>query len=286
MNASPPGRDCCGAGLGLRPAHLHQVCREQPDIPWFEVHICNFLGGGLNRALLKQIRERYALSFHGVNLNLGGVDPLDVGYLGKLRRAIDELQPALVSEHACFTSHRQHHFHDLMPVPHTEEAVKHMAARIRQVQDTLGRRILIENISRYFTYSEHQLSEGEFLAAVCEQADCGLLLDLNNAYVNQCNLGEDLNEFVNSLPLQRIGEVHLAGYSLVDGQLIDTHSSAPCEAVWEYYRSFCELCPGIPCLIEWDSNLPAMAELVVQQTRAQQIMNSTVQGATALGCTA
>ena len=162
----------------------------------------------------------------------------------------------------------------------------HMAARIRQVQDTLGRRILIENISRYFTYNVHQLSEGEFLAAVCEQADCGLLLDLNNAYVNQCNLGEDLNEFVNSLPLQRIGEVHLAGYSLVDGQLIDTHSSAPCEAVWDYYRSFCELCPDIPCLIEWDSNLPAMTELVVQQTRAQQIMNSTVQGATALGRTA
>ena len=139
---------CRGAGLGLRPAHLHEVCRAEPAIPWFEVHICNFLGGGLNRALLQRIGERYPLSFHGVNLNLGGVDELDRSYLQRLRRAVAEFQPALVSEHACFTAHQQHYFHDLLPVPYTDEAVLHMAARIRQVQDCLGRQILIENISR------------------------------------------------------------------------------------------------------------------------------------------
>ena len=139
---------CRGAGLGLRPAHLREVCLEQPDVPWFEVHICNYLGGGLNRALLHQVAESYPLSFHGVNLNLGGVDPLDRAYLQKLKRAVDDFQPALISEHACFTAHGGHHFHDLLPVPYTGEAVKHMASRIRQVQDALGRRILIENARR------------------------------------------------------------------------------------------------------------------------------------------
>ena len=264
---------CRGAGLGLRPAHLHEVCRAEPAIPWFEVHICNFLGGGLNRALLQRIGERYPLSFHGVNLNLGGVDELDRSYLQRLRRAVAEFQPALVSEHACFTAHQQHYFHDLLPVPYTDEAVLHMAARIRQVQDCLGREILIENISRYAVYGESRLSESQFLSAVCQEADCGLLLDLNNAYVNQCNLGEDLNDFVGGLPLSRVGEVHLAGYSVREGRLLDTHSTAPSAAVWDHYRDFCELCPGVPCLIEWDSNLPPLQELVAQQAKAQDILD-------------
>jgi uncharacterized protein (UPF0276 family) len=268
-------QDCRGAGLGLRSAHLHEVCREQPTVPWFEVHICNFLGGGLNRALLRQISDHYPLSFHGVNMNLGGVDPLDTQYLRKLRRAIDELQPALVSEHACFTAHGQLHFHDLMPVPYTQEAVMHMAGRVRQVQDALGRRILIENISRYYSHHTSQLSEGAFLAAVCAEADCGLLLDLNNAYVNQCNLGESLDDLVDALPLERIGEVHLAGYSERDGRLIDSHNAAPSEVVWNYYQKFCELSPDIPCLIEWDSDLPSLMELMRHQDRAQGIMKQS-----------
>ena len=264
---------CRGAGLGLRPVHLHEVCRAEPAVPWFEVHICNFLGGGLNRSLLQRIGERYPLSFHGVNLNLGGVDELDRSYLQGLRRAVAEFQPVLVSEHACFTAHQQHHFHDLLPVPCTDEAVLHMAARIGQVQDYLGREILIENISRYAAYEESQLSECEFLSAVCQEADCGLLLDLNNAYVNQCNLGEDLNDFVAGLPLSRVGEVHLAGYSVREGRVLDTHSSAPSDAVWDHYRNFCELCPDVPCLIEWDSNLPSLQELVVHQIKAQAILD-------------
>ena len=276
--------DCRGAGLGLRPANLHEVCREQPAVPWFEVHICNFLGGGLNRALLRQVGDHYPLSFHGVNMNLGGVDALDTQYLHKLRRAVDEFQPALVSEHACFTSYAQHHFHDLMPVPYTHEAIMHMAGRIRQVQDALGRQILIENISRYYSHDSSQLSEGAFLAAVCAEADCGLLLDLNNAYVNQCNLGESLDDFVRSLPLGRIAEVHLAGYSVRDGTLIDSHNSAPSEDVWNYYRKFCELSPDIPCLIEWDSDLPPLQELMRHQRRAQGIMEQSPVSAMSIEC--
>ena len=265
---------CSGAGLGLRPPHLHEVCRQEPAIPWFEVHICNYLGGGLNRALLHKVAEHYPLSFHGVNLNLGGVDPLDRDYLTRLAQAIEAFQPALVSEHACFTAHGSHHFHDLLPVPYTEEAAAHMAARIRQVQDTLGREILIENISRYTAYDHSHLSEGEFLAAVCDQADCGLLLDLNNAYVNQRNLGEDLQAFIAALPLDRVGEVHLAGYSECDNMLIDTHSSAPSAAVWDCFRDFNEQHPDPPCLVEWDSQLPALSKLMEQQARAQAIVDA------------
>ena len=283
--ASVTTAGCRGAGLGLRPAHLHEVCRTRPAVPWFEVHICNFLGGGLNRALLHRVRENHALSFHGVNLNLGGVDALDTSYLHKLRVAVEQYQPAMVSEHACFSAHQQHFFHDLLPLPYTEEAVEHLAGRIRQVQDFLGRRILIENISRYFSYSESQLSEGDFLSAVCAQADCGLLLDLNNAYVNQCNLGEDLLDFVGALPLERVAEIHLAGYSEQDGRLIDSHSTAPCAAVWDHYRAICELCPDIPCLIEWDSNLPPLGELVDLQIKAQGISDQALRRGESIGCT-
>jgi uncharacterized protein (UPF0276 family) len=276
---------CRGAGLGLRPAHLHEVCTESVATPWFEVHICNYLGGGLNRALLHQVAERYPLSFHGVNINLGGTEPLDKDYLQRLNSAVREFQPALVSEHACFTMHGGQYFHDLMPVPYTRAAVTHLASRIQQVQDTLQRPILIENISRYFSYPESDMDEAEFLAAVCAQTDCGLLLDLNNAYVNQHNLGEDLAEFVKKLPLERIQEVHLAGYSEQDGLLIDSHNAAPCAALWNYFAEFCELKPGVPCLIEWDSDLPPMTELLQLQHKAQDIMDqASANVSTAIRC--
>lgn len=267
---------CRGAGLGLRPPHLHEVIKQRPAVPWFEVHICNFLGGGLNRALLHQVRAHYPLSFHGVNLNLGGDDPLDQNYLKKLKQAVDELQPALISEHACFTAHQGHFFHDLMPIPYTEEAVKRMVHRIGIVQDLLERKILIENVSRYFAYQESELSESQFLSAVCNEADCGLLLDINNAYVNQHNLNENLDEFINQLPSDRIGEIHLAGYSKRNGWLVDTHSDMVSDAVWQHYARFCVSNPEIPCLIEWDSKLPTFSLLMQQQTKAQQIIEQAI----------
>lgn len=266
-------RGCSGAGLGLRSPHLREVLRDTPDVPWFEVHICNYLGGGLSRALLHQINERYPLSFHGVNLSLAGVEPLDAEYLKRLRIAVDEFNPALVSEHACFTTHAGQYFHDLMPVPFTDEAVRHLAGRVREVQDRLGRQILIENLSRYYSYDESHLSEGQFMAAVCDEADCGLLLDLNNAYVNQCNLGEDMTRFISELPLARIGEIHLAGFTEQDGMLIDTHGAPVCDAVWQSYADFCELRADVPCLIEWDANLPSFEVLLEQREMAQNIQD-------------
>lgn len=263
-----------GVGIGLRPAHMHDVLRTHPAIPWLEVHSCNFLGGGLNRELLQQIASSYLLSCHGVNLNLGGSDPLDSVYLYKLRRLIDEVSPIMVSEHACFCAHQGRHYHDLLPVPFTETAAQHMAARIREVQDYLGRRILIENVSRYIDYPDNHLTEAEFLTMVCELADCELIVDLNNAYINQHNLGEDARQLVDALPLDRIAEIHLAGFSDIDGQLIDTHKSRVSDEVWQLYRESIERLGSVPCLIEWDSDLPALATLLEEQSKAASIQQS------------
>ncbi|WP_018691101.1 MNIO family bufferin maturase [Algicola sagamiensis] len=276
-------RNIKGAGLGLRPLHLHEVLQEQPDVPWFEVHICNYLGGGLNPFLLSQINEIYPFSFHGVSLNLGGVDVLDFDYLSDLKQAINTYQPVLVSEHACFTAHDGHFFHDLLPVPFTDEAVQHMANRIKVVQDFLGRQILIENVSRYATYAESQLSEGEFLAAVSREADCGLLLDLNNAYVNQHNLGESVDTFLLEIPVERVAEIHLAGYSVKEDRLLDTHSAEVTHEVWEVFEKYCEQCPMVPCLIEWDSKLPSFDVLMSQMRKAQAYMDFRAYQPTAEG---
>ncbi|MGI1669677.1 MAG: DUF692 domain-containing protein [Neptuniibacter sp.] len=264
---------CHGAGLGLRTPHLREVLRDQPDVPWFEVHICNYLGGGLSKALLEEVNERYPLSFHGVNLNLAGIEPFDRDYLQRLKKSVDYLNPAMVSEHACFTAINGVHFHDLMPVPFTQQAVVHLAGRISIIQDLLGRQIMIENLSRYYRYDESEMSEGEFMAAVCEEADCGLLLDLNNAYVNQRNLGESLSGFISELPLERIGEIHLAGFTEQDGQLIDTHGSPVCEDVWQAFIDFNQLKSGVPTLIEWDNNLPEFSVLMEQRQIAQTILD-------------
>lgn len=260
-----------GAGIGLRPAHLHEVLQTGPAIPWFEIHSCNFLGGGLNRELLQQIGSNYPLSCHGVNLNLGGTDPLDLDYLQNLRRLIDDIKPMMVSEHACFCAHQGRYYHDLLPVPFTEAAARHMAARIQQVQDYLGRRILVENVSRYINYPTSPLSEAEFLTMICELADCNLILDLNNSYVNQHNLGEDARQFITDLPLERIGEVHVAGFSNIEGQLIDTHSTNVSDEVWQLYRDTIEQLATVPCLIEWDSELPPLATLLQEQRKATAI---------------
>ena len=264
---------CHGAGLGLRTPHLREVLRDQPDVPWFEVHICNYLGGGLSKALLEEVNERYPLSFHGVNLNLAGIEPFDRDYLQRLKQSVDYLNPAMVSEHACFTAINGVHFHDLMPVPFTQQAVVHLAGRISIIQDLLGRQIMIENLSRYYRYDESEMSEGEFMAAICEEADCGLLLDLNNAYVNQRNLGEPLSAFISELPLERIGEIHLAGFTEQDGQLIDTHGSPVCEDVWQAFIDFNQLKSAVPTLIEWDNNLPEFSVLMEQRQIAQNILD-------------
>jgi uncharacterized protein (UPF0276 family) len=272
--------ECIGAGLGLRPVHLREVLATMPAVPWFELHICNFMQGAVNHGLLRELREHYAVSFHGVSLNLGGTTPLDMNYLKQMKHLIDELQPGLVSEHACFTAHEGQFFHDLLPVPYSEASVKHMAARISQVQDLLGRQILIENVSRYYRYDQaiagdDQLSEGEFIAAVAEQSDCLILLDLNNARVNEHNLGESTRQFIDCLPPKRLAEIHLAGYTQRDNLWVDSHSAPVCTELWQLYQDCVERLPELPCLIEWDSELPSFELLEGQRQQAQSILNAT-----------
>ncbi len=263
-----------GAGLGLRIPHIEYVLKNKPDIPWFEVHICNFLRGGLNQRLLKEVARHYPLSFHGVSLNLGGTDDLDNDYLQRLKIMVDKLNPLLISEHACFTALDGNHLHDLLPVPFTSAAIEHFCNRIDQVQCFLGREISIENVSRYTAFRQSQISEAEFLSEISQTTGCGILLDINNAYVNQHNLGESLDNFLAALPVNNIAEIHLAGFSQQGIQLIDTHSCAVSEAVWNSYQQFNSCHPNIPCLIEWDNKLPDFLTLQQEQIKAQTIIDS------------
>ena len=263
------------AGIGLRSAHHDALLRERPRVGWIEVHTENYFhDDGPHVRQLERAREIYPLSLHGVGMGLGSADPLDRSHIAKLRRAIERFAPSLVSEHACWASHDGEHFNDLLPLPYTEESAAHLASRIVQAQDLLGRQILIENLSCYLSFKCSRLTESEFLAAVVERSGCGLLLDVNNAYVNSVNVGLDAVAFINGLPVGAVGEIHLAGHArqVVDGReiLLDDHGSRVPEPVWNLYELALRRFGRLPTLIEWDTNLPELSVLVGEADRAQR----------------
>lgn len=261
------------AGVGLRSRHHFDILTASPAPAWIEAHTENYFhdGGPAVRAL-ERARSLYPLSLHGVGLGLGSADPLDREHLERVRRAVQRFEPALVSEHACWGHAEGEHFNDLLPLPYTEEAADHLAARIREVQDCLGRQILVENLSAYVSFAEAALSEGEFLAAVVERSGCGLLLDVNNAYVNAANLGLDLERFLAALPAHAVQEIHLAGHSRrrlgARDLLLDDHGSAVCDEVWHLYGQVLRRFGPIPTLIEWDTDVPALTTLLTEAARA------------------
>jgi hypothetical protein len=263
------------AGIGLRAQHHQAVLHASPAPAWIEAHTENYFhaGGPAVRAL-ERARASYPLSLHGVGLGLGSAEPIDRAHLTRVRDAIRRFEPALVSEHACWGHVDGEHFNDLLPLPYTEEAVAHLAARVGAVQDFLGRQILVENLSAYVGFAESQLSEGEFLAAVVERSGCGLLLDVNNAYVNAVNLGLDLEAFLAALPGPAIQEIHLAGHCRRHvgprELLIDDHGSAVCDAVWSLFDVVLERFGPVPTLIEWDTDVPPLEILLAEATRANQ----------------
>jgi uncharacterized protein (UPF0276 family) len=270
--AAPPrpgirGQIPTRAGIGLRSPHHEAILQDLPDVGWLEAHTENYIhdGGPAVRAL-ERIRASYPLSLHGVGLGLGSVDPLDREHLRRVRDAVRRFEPDLVSEHACWTHVDGEHFNDLLPLPCTEEAVEHLAARLRELQDFLGRQVLVENLSAYVAFKHSPLTEGAFLAAVVERSGCGLLLDVNNAYVNAHNLGLDLDAFLAEVPAHAIREIHLAGHARRrvgdDELLIDDHGSAVCPAVWALYERALQRFGPVPTLIEWDNDVPALATLV------------------------
>ncbi|HET7203749.1 MAG TPA: DUF692 domain-containing protein [Steroidobacteraceae bacterium] len=267
------------AGIGLRSAHHAAIPRELPDVGWLEAHTENYFhdGGPAVRAL-ERIRASYPLSLHGVGLGLGSADPLDREHLRRVRDAVRRFEPELVSEHACWTHVDGEHFNDLLPLPYTEEAAEHLAARVRELQDFLGRQVLVENLSSYVAFGQSRLSEGQFLAAVVERAGCGLLLDVNNAYVNAHNLGLDLDAFFAEVPAHAVREIHLAGHTRRrigrDELLIDDHGSAVCPAVWDLYERALHRFGPVPTLIEWDNDVPALETLVDEAYKAERRMRA------------
>ena len=257
-----------GAGIGLRGVHLQEILETRPAVPWFELLADNHTAtGGMIPRQLAAIREQYPVTLHCVGMSLGGTDPLNFEYLATIRGMMTDYEPAWVSDHLCFSQLARHHYHDLLPFPYTEEALWHVSERIHRVQDFLGEQILVENVSSYLEFSESTLSEADFISALLAITDCELLLDINNVYVNARNHGYSAEDFLDSIPLARVREIHLAGYEDKRDYLLDAHNSRVAPAVWELYRQVISRRPDIPTLIEWDNNIPAFT--VLQEEAAQ-----------------
>ena len=266
------GDTLTGTGLGLRSAQITQVLSQQPPVPWFEILADNHTApGGLIPRQLAAVRADYPITLYCVGMSLGGTDPLDHDYLRTIKRLIQTYEPALVSDHLCFSSHAGHQYHDLLPLPYTEEALRHVSERIRRVQDFLGIRLLVENVSSYLCFHHSTLTEPEFLAALAVEADCDLLFDVNNAYVNEVNHGDPAGDFISQLPLERIREIHLAGYEDKGNYLIDAHNNRVADPVWALFAAVIRQLPDIPVLIEWDNNIPALDVLLDEAAQAERI---------------
>ncbi|MGO9058975.1 MAG: DUF692 domain-containing protein [Candidatus Binataceae bacterium] len=261
-----------GHGVGLRPPHYGRILEGSARADWFEVISENFMiRGGRPLQILEKARGQVPIVLHGVSLNLGGTDPLRARYLKELAALVKRFEPAWVSDHLCWGSIGRHYAHDLLPLPYTEEALELTAARIRQVQDRLGRQILIENVSSYLTYRHSAMPEWEFLTAVAQRADCGILLDVNNIYVSAMNHGFSAAEYVASIPPERVGQIHLAGHSDAGTHLVDTHDHPVSEPVWALLRQALRRCGRVSTLVEWDDRIPGFEELAAQAEQARNI---------------
>ena len=263
-----------GVGIGLRAPHIQTILDTRPAVPWFEVLADNHLApGGPAPAMVEAVRQYYPLTLHCVGMNLGGTEPLNLDYIDRIRRLMDRCEPAQVSDHVCFTGAAGVEHHDLLPLPYTEESLDQLVDRVSRVQDFLQRRILVENASAYLRYTHSTIEEPEFLGALAERADCGLLLDVNNIYVNQVNLGNSGHAFLHQLPLERVEQVHLAGYEERDGFLVDAHNNRVSEQVWALFAELQTLKSGIPSLVEWDNDLPELQVLLDEAARAETYLS-------------
>ncbi|MCC7260578.1 MAG: DUF692 domain-containing protein [Alphaproteobacteria bacterium] len=276
MTFSAPALIPARTGIGWRAQHHRDLLNTLPAIGWLEVHSENYFGGGMPLHFLEKAREHYPISLHGVGLSLGSADGIDTHHLAQLKQLIDRIDPGLVSEHLSWSRGGSITAPDLLPLPYTEEALDVITANIRRTQDVLGRQILIENPSSYLTFRESTIPEWEFLAAVAERSDCGILLDLNNIYVSAHNHGFDAETYLRAIPQARVQEMHLAGFQenrLENRSLyIDTHSRAVHEDVWALYAQAIQHFGAKPTLIEWDKDIPALAVLLDEAHKADHIL--------------
>ena len=269
-----------GFGLGLRPQHYDALLRgDDGAVDWLEIVSENYLiDGGRPLAMLDRIAERWPLAMHGVALNIGGSDPLDRDYLRALSQLARRVRPALVSDHLCWTRHAGVQLHDLLPLPQDEDTLRHVAARVRQVQDALGTQLVLENVSSYLRFANDTLGEAEFLSALVAETGCGLLLDVNNVYVNAHNHGIDAIEYLAALPAHAVKQIHLSGHgtdALGSGLLIDTHDAPVCDEVWALYAQARRRFGEVPTMIERDDHIPPLAELLAELAIARGIAADT-----------
>jgi uncharacterized protein (UPF0276 family) len=262
-----------GIGLGLRLPHYSTVMeRPAPEVSWYEVISENFMvAGGNPRRVLTAVRERHPVVLHGVSLSIGSVDPLDETYLARLDELCRQIEPAMVSDHLCWSGLGGHSMHDLLPVPYTEQALTHVVERVAQVQDRLQRRILLENPSTYALFCDGEIFEGEFLAEVARRADCGILLDVNNVWVSCHNHGWDPARYLELIPADRVGQIHLAGHSVNGALLIDTHDAPVCAPVWALFAEAIQRLGPVSTCIERDDNIPPYDQLVEEVRQVKQV---------------
>jgi len=265
-------RPFTGFGLGLRKEHYDAILASQPAVDWFEILTENYLvEGGKPLDYLDRIRSLYPMAMHGVSLSIGGTDPLSRDYLRRLKRLIARVEPLWVSDHLCWTGVGGINLHDLLPLPYTEEALAHVVARVDQVQEFLGRRILLENVSSYMSYPESRMSEWEFLAEVARRADCLILLDINNIYVSARNHCFDPLIYVDAIPPERVWQFHLAGHTDQGDWVIDTHDHPVRTEVWELFRHAARRFGKVATMIERDDRIPPLAELLEELDQARHI---------------
>lgn len=261
-----------GFGLGLRPEHYQDFITQKQPLDWLEILSDNYLvAGGKPLFYLDQIRQDYPLVMHGVAMNIGSIDPLNFDYLTALKQLAKRIEPALISDHLCWTGVHNQYLHDLLPLPYVDETIHHVANRILQIQDFLGRRLVIENLSSYIQ-SDTGMSEWEFIGAVCQQADCDLLLDINNIFVSSHNHGFDPLDYLHGIPAQRVRQIHLAGHSQHENYLIDTHDQPVCDEVWQLYQQAIHHLGFIPTMIERDGNIPPLPELLAEVNHARNMI--------------
>jgi uncharacterized protein (UPF0276 family) len=263
-------------GLGLRAQHYSHILESRPSTSWFEAISENYLGiesGGGGRPLetLKKIRAEYPLVLHGVSMSIGSADPLNFNYLKNLRELIGQIEPEWISDHLCWTGVNGENLHDLLPLPYTEEALEHICGRVGQVQDFLGRNLVLENVSAYLSFRHSEMTEWEFISDLTRKTGCGILLDVNNIYVSAVNQGFDPNVFLASLPKKAVKQMHLAGHSQGKNCLIDTHDGPVCNEVWQLYETAIKLFPAVPTLIEWDDKIPEFSRLEQEAENAKKI---------------
>ncbi|MCB9535976.1 MAG: DUF692 domain-containing protein [Myxococcales bacterium] len=264
-----------GVGIGLRREHFDSILQTERPLDWLEIVPENFIGhGGRAGAVLDACRERWPIGVHGVALSLGGPDPLDLDLLDGLAAVLDRVGATAFTEHLCFARAGGENFYDLLPLPFTRAAVDHVAARVRAARERLGCPILLENVSTYAVMPGAEMSEGAFVTAVLEAADCGLLLDVNNVFVNAHNHGTDPLDDLAALPLERAGRIHLAGHTYVDDLAIDNHGAPVIEPVWALYRAALEAAGPVPTLIEWDLHVPPLERVLDEADRARALMRA------------